>query len=330
MEQDLLPLIVTSETAPTTTVTTVTSNCAPTLSYVPSNLSENHAISIKLPQFWPETPEVWFITAEAQFSLHRISSESRKYTHLLTALPPDIIQGNIDLIQNPSDPHNLYSNFKKELLQRLIPNEEQRIMELLYQTQMGDRKPSVFYRYLLQLVGRSTEIGNKIIRKIFLDRIPKPIQRTLIATESLPIEEQLSIADKLWEADKPTQFNISPVSSESFNSPDIKDSGNISLVSSEINLLREEVKQIMKDFFENFLANNNRNNNDTNFKQENLRGRQKHNKYVYKRSKSKGRDSSQKASSENILCWYHNKYGDNAIKCIKPCHFFKSSEEQEN
>lgn len=314
------------QTTTTTTITTTSSNSIATQLEGSSHCNstsaqpyEHHAVTIKLPQFWPQSPEVWFITAEAQFSLHRITSENRKYTYLLTALSPDIIQSNIDLIQNPPNPNSLYSSFKEELIKRLIPNEETRITELLYNSEIGDRKPSTFYRYLLQLAGASTEIGNKVIRKIFLDRLPKPIQRTLITIERVPIEEQLSIADKLWDSDINPRYNnnISQVSFDNTNTSEIKEIHSSHSLSSDLSSLRQEFNTL-KDLVEKCLKlgiKNNYSNKEKHF----------NNKFNNSKQKSKSRDSLV-SPSDSDLCWYHRKFSNKATKCIKPCKHFMQSE----
>ena len=40
-------------------------------------------VSVKLPTFWTDSPEVWFIQAEAQFENKRITTSRTKFTHLL-------------------------------------------------------------------------------------------------------------------------------------------------------------------------------------------------------------------------------------------------------
>lgn len=314
---------ITTITTTDTTITTTSANLIANPGEGPSffnrnsaNLYEQSAITIKLPQFWPQSPEVWFITAEAQFTLHGIKSESRKYTHLLTALPLDIIQSNIDIIQSPPNPTTLYSSFKEELIRRLIPNEETRIMELLYNSEIGDRRPSSFYRHLLQLVGRSTEIGNKVIRKVFLDRLPKPIQRTLITIEKFPMEEQLTIADKLWDSEKEHRFGINQITHQD---PKISEIGKLDsshTLSSDVSSLREEINTLKK-LVEKCL---------TLGKGNNFHKKDKYNnKFTKYKEKSKSQESLLSTSDEG-LCWYHRKFADKAAKCTKPCKHFGHSE----
>ena len=43
-------------------------------------------IAVKLPQFWPDKARLWFVQAEAQFTLGKITAEKTKFAHLVTML----------------------------------------------------------------------------------------------------------------------------------------------------------------------------------------------------------------------------------------------------
>ena len=37
----------------------------------------HNAVAIKLPTFWAQQPKVWFLQAEAQFHIHKITDDTR-------------------------------------------------------------------------------------------------------------------------------------------------------------------------------------------------------------------------------------------------------------
>ena len=45
------------------------------------------ATSVKLPSFWTDHPEAWFIHVETQFSAKGITRDNTKYEHLIVSLP---------------------------------------------------------------------------------------------------------------------------------------------------------------------------------------------------------------------------------------------------
>ena len=51
-----------------------------------SDLTAIHAVSLKLPEFWTDDPEVWFVRVEAQFRSRAITLDSTKFDYVVTAL----------------------------------------------------------------------------------------------------------------------------------------------------------------------------------------------------------------------------------------------------
>ena len=49
-------------------------------------MAETNAVAIKLPTFWAQQPEVWFLQAEAQFHIRKITDDTTKYYHVVAAL----------------------------------------------------------------------------------------------------------------------------------------------------------------------------------------------------------------------------------------------------
>jgi len=45
-----------------------------------------HAVSVKVPPFWPTRPEVWFSLLESQFATKNITTDDTKYHHAVTGL----------------------------------------------------------------------------------------------------------------------------------------------------------------------------------------------------------------------------------------------------
>ena len=64
---------------------------------------------MKLLDFWPDTAEVWFAQAEAQFAIRHVSFSRTKFYHAVAVLPQEVASQILDLIQAPpaGDPYEV-------------------------------------------------------------------------------------------------------------------------------------------------------------------------------------------------------------------------------
>lgn len=157
------------------------------------------SIKIKLPPFWSNNPQIWFYQAEAQFNIYKISSDSTKYFLIISVLPPNISDNIIDILSNPPK-ENKYVMLKNALLERRSLSEEKRLEKLLEREDLRDKKPSDAYRSMQILAGSG--VSEKIITNLWFRRLPQIVNITLISVGDKPINELLSLADKIYEASR--------------------------------------------------------------------------------------------------------------------------------
>ena len=50
------------------------------------------AVSLKLPDFWIRSPEVWFAKVEAQFNTKQITNDQTKYDYVISALDVSVAE----------------------------------------------------------------------------------------------------------------------------------------------------------------------------------------------------------------------------------------------
>lgn len=254
------------------------------------------ATQIKLPQFWTCSPAAWFFQAEAQFNLKRITSDVSRYEHVITALPQDIVILVVDILQKPPT-ENKYETLKKSLLERTVDSEEKRLAQILSNNnELGDRKPSEFYRHLEILAGNSAMVGKELLQNLWMRKLPININVALLASGKQDITELCAIADKIWNVTH-TSY-ISTVSDVS--------SSNLSSAENYLARLESKIDALEKKFTR------------TNIRKDDINDRQ----YKRERSKSPRRNSTRSQFKENgKFCWYHFTFGKYAQKCIKPCEF---------
>ena len=72
-------------------------------------------VSVKLPSFRTNSPENWFIRAEAQVENKRITAPHTKFTHFVAALPQDVARRLLNLVRAP--PAKPYEALRKRQIQ---------------------------------------------------------------------------------------------------------------------------------------------------------------------------------------------------------------------
>jgi hypothetical protein len=129
---------------------------------------------LRLPDFWPDTPQAWFIFVESKFRVRDISSEAETFDLVVGSLPKESLRQVIDVMKNP-DAATPYTTLKGRLLSAHEPTTFQRI-EMLYKMEpLGGRKLSELMAHMLELCPRGQE-KNEFFLFLFLQRLPRELR----------------------------------------------------------------------------------------------------------------------------------------------------------
>ncbi|KAH9367382.1 hypothetical protein HPB48_010177 [Haemaphysalis longicornis] len=126
-------------------------------------------IQLRLPTFVRKNPHVWFAQVEAVFDLHRVTSETTRYRHLLCNLPPEVADEVADIIGAPLNDAP-YQRLKQSILDRTTVSESARLRQLLTHEELGDRRPSQLLNTMRQLVSSSNVDSSAAAGDLTLDR----------------------------------------------------------------------------------------------------------------------------------------------------------------
>ena len=252
-----------------------------------ANRPTNTKIEVKLPPFWENDIQLWFKASENLFKLKDINCNNDKYALVFAALSIDQLRR----LQTFSADLNFNSNYdelKNALLKIYLPDRDKDLDELLYNTELGDRKPSQLLAHMRKLLGNAR--SPSILRKLFIDKLPVETRRLLVLTNSENIDVLAENADKLFEED----LNISRfqnsiarhnLSSSFFNhEPFSSTPKKVSSCSSNDSTMPRARRSLLADL----------------------------------------NNSQQIKKPDKYVCWYHEKYGDKAIKCVGSCDFHKN------
>ncbi|UYV61770.1 hypothetical protein LAZ67_1006444 [Cordylochernes scorpioides] len=150
--------------------------------------------SIKAPEFWPNDPELWFITLESQFLLNKpspITNDDTKFSYIISLLPPSTAIEVREFIISPP-PDNKYDALKKAIIKCTADSEFKKLQQLLTQEELGDRLPSQLLRHLRQLIGESKAVSDTTLKMLWMqhlaDRVTEITSSSSSSTSTLEKE----------------------------------------------------------------------------------------------------------------------------------------------
>lgn len=162
--------------------------------------------------------------------------------------------------------------------------------------------PTTLLREMQQLLGTS-HMDESLLRELWIQRLPETAQAIISIARSLPLAEAAEIADQVVERFQPLLNQVStptqaPVSER--NVPSYNE-GSPSTSAPSVEALWAEVAALRRDFSRIPLGRPARR----------------------RPSRSPRRTTSQ---PDDGYCWYHQRFGTRATRCIKPCTYLATKQ----
>jgi hypothetical protein len=152
-------------------------------------------VAVRLLLFWAKRPAVWLAQAEAQFFLAGVNSEKIKFFHVISQLAHRYAAEVEDIITSPPE-RDPYTTLRTELVRRVSPSGEQTFRQLLTLEEMGDRKPSQFWRHLR---GLAPDMPEDFLYTIWSSRLPANIQTILAGQQECSLDAAARCAERILE-----------------------------------------------------------------------------------------------------------------------------------
>lgn len=264
-------------------------------------------VAVRIPEFCPSDPEMWFSMVERSFDAAGITTEKTKFGYVLGALHPRYATEVRDIIMNPPDTEP-YQRLKTEYIRRLSSSQEQKTRRLLEHEEIGDRKPSQFLRHLRELAG--TSMDDNILRTLWVGRLPTSMQIILATQKDVELEKVAELADTIAESLSPrAQVNeaaahSAPSTSAAWDS-NLESLLNLKMAQLAVTL-RQEISAIRQEFVS-----------------EERPSRQgwprRPRSGTRRRGRSLSRSMERSAEAYQGECWYHRRFGHDARRCLQPC-----------
>ena len=267
---------------------------APPIPAATDPVQQTSLISIKIPPFWNNRPDLWFLQIETQFRLKNITASNTKYDYLVASLNNQTMESVADVLITPPA-QNKYENLKKVLLERNRDSEERRLDALLNKVELGDMKPSELYRSMESLASGNDLVNSPLVMKLWLNRLPSNIRVCLMAVENSQTQSELfALADRLHHSSAAS--HVAQINSQ--------------VPSSDSELLQKLIFKIERLETNFSRSNNNFNRASRSLSRDRFGGRP--------------RSQSRSKSGNSSICWFHKKFGNNARNCSKQSCTFQS------
>lgn len=252
---------------------------------------------VNLPPFWPNNPCTWLLQVEAYFRLRQITSQQTRYWHLVSSLPPDVAEDFTDILASPHPSHP-YDTLKEAIISRKSESEHSRLQQLITATELGDRRPSQLLRRMRQLIGgTSAPQEEKLLRELFLQRLPQSMVPVLVAAGDVPVDTLAEMADRVADYSRAHSLNAMTTSPPAT-------AADPALASID-NRLDAIVRRL-----DDFVPAHRRSASRFQF----------HSRFsTSPRSPGLQTTDAPRDDSSSTMCWYHRRFGASARKCTRPC-----------
>lgn len=260
----------------------------------------------KLPEFFSDDAETWFEKLESIFHVNNIRSEATKFHYVFGFAPPEVspyaTSVNKEVIP---DNKTKYSVLRERIIQAFSSSEEAKLRKLFKGQMMGRQKPTQFLMVLRNAASGSC--NNTVLKSLFLEHLPDSVRAILAVSPSDDIDSLALIADKIME--NQTSSNVFEVkSNRRAPSPNKIDklTEDMATLTAKVDKLAAAVKVL-----------------------QNPRGRSKPRGTGNNNNTSEG-SVSIPAGHNPKICYFHNRFGQQAKKCIAPCLMAQNHNVSEN
>ena len=100
-------------------------------------------VSVKLPDFWTEDTDLWFLHAEAAFRNTQITQSKTKFDHIVQKLPQKIMVSVRGLIMgSAASSETPFEDLKAKLVSSCTLSCWQKVSKLIHHPGLGDQRPT--------------------------------------------------------------------------------------------------------------------------------------------------------------------------------------------
>ena len=165
-------------------------------------------VAVKLPDFWSDDPDLWFLHAESAFRNAQVMPSRTKFDHVMQKLQQNVMVSVRSLVLNSSATSSTpYEDLKAKLVASYTLTCWQRVSKLIHHPALGDHRPTALMDAMLALLPED-EVPGSLFLGLLLER-PVEMRDHLVAKDFKNPSEMALHADKLWDARRAQAVNSS-------------------------------------------------------------------------------------------------------------------------
>lgn len=306
-----------------------------------------HMSGISLPPFTGSSVGQWLKLCTLAFNAYAVTDVDQKCYLLLSALPPNLQSDLTNIMVDNPNVEEKFELLRDNLIKLTDVPESTRIKSLLNHTPMGDRTPSEYLRHLRHVAGTSQDKDSPLLRSIFLERIPSFMRAIIAHMTDQSLDYLAETADKIHlaigsEASlnhlpskldpsapsfydsrlQPQQLASSPLPTSDLATSIHSLQLDVKTQLAQTQAAQDSVRELAKTL--NTLTHN--------FTAAVAQLQQQITTLQLQVSDNSARNNGYRARSPSRprinnsgMCYYHAKFGKNAMRCDKPCSWVSES-----
>lgn len=296
-------------------------------------IRQEQPIRIRIQDVWVDRPQLWLNHVELTLNRAGIHDDTERFYAVIQEFNKDLFERLQGVIANPP-PSGKWPALKEAILREYSASQNERYEKVLRNLVLGDRRPSNLFDQIQQ---NAPDLPDNLKRKLWLEKLPENLRIQLLA-HKLEMPALVLLADDLFQnlqhfglvTATPHIFTINESNFERQSRPRIRSNridSRSSSPSTERNLKRdfEELKAFVVSALANVKNDNHRDNHQRG--RTRSRGRfNSRNNSPANRAPSRFRNYiGDSGDQQDSLCYYHKNFGQDAIKCYKPCSWNESA-----
>lgn len=124
-------------------------------------------VAVKVPPFWFNAPDIWFVQVEAQFANANITTDDSKFNTVVGAIDTEVLNKVRTAVLNPPAGRK-YNNLKAMMLKEYGDSDYARMKKLFSELSLGDNKASFLLNEMRRLGG--VNVGDDVLKTLWMNQ----------------------------------------------------------------------------------------------------------------------------------------------------------------